>query len=101
MQHHLAQFESRVEVINSPQDLKAQLNRVCGFDLTKIPGIKEQSAQIIIPAEFTVKVEGVRVEGFLPLAYGLVRQPSGKSRSSPGQECVQHSDDAARYRSLV
>ena len=45
---HLAQFESRAEVTNSPQDLKTQLHRVCGVDLTKIPGIKEQSAQIII-----------------------------------------------------
>jgi transposase len=35
-------------VINSPQNLKTQLHRVCGVDLTKIPGIKEQSAQIII-----------------------------------------------------
>src|SRR3974377_1090680 len=48
VQQHLAQFESRAEAINSPQDLKAQLHRVCGVDLTKIPGIKEQSAQIII-----------------------------------------------------
>jgi transposase len=47
-QQHLTQFESRAEAINSPQDLKAQLHRVCGVDLTKIPGIKEQSAQIII-----------------------------------------------------
>ena len=46
--HHLAQFESRAELINSPQNLKAQLHGVCGVDLTKIPGIKEQSAQIII-----------------------------------------------------
>ena len=48
IQHHLAQFESRAEVINSSQNLKTQLHRVCGVDLTKIPGIKEQSAQIII-----------------------------------------------------
>jgi transposase len=48
IQQHLAQFESRAEAINSPQDLKAQLHRVRGVDLTKIPGIKEQSAQIII-----------------------------------------------------
>lgn len=48
IQQHLAQFESRAEQINSPQDLKTQLHRVCGVDLTKIPGIKEQSAQIII-----------------------------------------------------
>ena len=48
IEHHLAQFESRTEVINSPQNLKTQLHRVCGVDLTKIPAIKEQSAQIII-----------------------------------------------------
>ena len=48
IQHHLAQFESRAEVNNSPKTLKLQLQRVCGVDLTKIPGIKEQSAQIII-----------------------------------------------------
>jgi ribosomal protein S13 len=28
--------------------LKSELHRVCGVDLTKIPGIKEQAAQIII-----------------------------------------------------
>ena len=48
VQQHLAQFASRAEAINSSQDSKAQLHRVCGVDLTKIPGIKEQSAQIII-----------------------------------------------------
>src|SRR6476620_2523485 len=48
VQQHLAQFEYRAEAINSSQDSKAQLHRVCGVDLTKIPGIKEQSAQIII-----------------------------------------------------
>lgn len=48
IEHHLAQLESRAEVINSRQNLKTQLHRVCGVDLTKIPGIKEQSAQIII-----------------------------------------------------
>jgi len=48
IQQHLVQFESRAQEINSPQDLKTQLHRVCGVDLTKIPGIKEQSAQIII-----------------------------------------------------
>ena len=42
------QFESRTEAINSPQDLKAQLHRVWEINLTKIPGIKEQSVQIII-----------------------------------------------------
>jgi hypothetical protein len=30
IEHHLAQFESRAEVINSPQNLKIQLHRVCG-----------------------------------------------------------------------
>ena len=48
IQQHLAQFQSRTEESKSPQDLKTQLHRVCGVDLTKIPGIKEQSAQIII-----------------------------------------------------
>ena len=48
IEHHLAQLESRAEVINSRQNLKTQLHRVCGVDLTKIPGIKKQSAQIII-----------------------------------------------------
>jgi transposase len=37
IQHHLAQFQSRAGVINSPQNLKIQLHRVCGVDLTKIP----------------------------------------------------------------
>ena len=48
IQDHLTQFESRAELTNSPQNLKTQLHRVCGVDLTKIPGIKEQAAQIII-----------------------------------------------------
>ena len=48
IQQHLAQFQSRTEESNSPQDLKTQLHRVCGVDLAKIPGVKEQSAQIII-----------------------------------------------------
>jgi transposase len=48
IEHHLAQFGSRAELPNSPQNLQAQLHRVCGVDLTKIPGIKEQAAQIII-----------------------------------------------------
>src|SRR5438552_15875890 len=48
VQQHLAQFESRAQCTNSPRHLKTQLQRVCGVDLTKIPGIKEQSAQIII-----------------------------------------------------
>ena len=48
IQHHLAQFESRAQLPHPSQDVKAQLHRVCGVDLTKIPGIKEQAAQIII-----------------------------------------------------
>jgi transposase len=48
IQRHLGQFESRAEVVGSSQNLKIQLHRMCGVDLTKIPGIKEQSAQIII-----------------------------------------------------
>ena len=31
-----------------PASLKSELHRICGVDLTKIPGIKEQAAQIII-----------------------------------------------------
>jgi hypothetical protein len=41
-------FESRAELANSPQSLAAQLHRVCGVDLTKIPDIKEQAVPIII-----------------------------------------------------
>jgi transposase len=48
IQDHLAQFESRAKLTNSPQSLAVQLQRVCGADLTKIPGVKEQAAQIII-----------------------------------------------------
>jgi transposase len=48
IQHHLAQFESRAKLTNSPQSLAAELQRVCGVDLTKVPGIKEQAAQIVI-----------------------------------------------------
>ena len=31
-----------------PASLKSELHRICGVDLTTIPGIKEQAAQIII-----------------------------------------------------
>ena len=48
IEHHLGHFESRAKLSNPAKNLKAQLHRVCGVDLTKIPGIKEQSAQIII-----------------------------------------------------
>jgi transposase len=45
---HLAQFEDRAALDTPPASLKSELHRVCGVDLTKIPGIKEQAAQIII-----------------------------------------------------
>ncbi len=48
IERHLAEFESRAQLPSSPKDLPAHLHRICGVDLTKIPGIKEQSAQIII-----------------------------------------------------
>jgi transposase len=48
IQRQLAQFESRAQIAGCANSLQAQLHRVCGVDLTKIPGIKEQSAQIII-----------------------------------------------------
>jgi transposase len=44
----LARFETRAHLPNSGQNLQSQLHRVCGVDLTKIPGIKEQAARIII-----------------------------------------------------
>jgi transposase len=44
----LAAFEIRTAVPNATGNLRRQLHQVCGVDLTKIPGIKEQSAQIII-----------------------------------------------------
>jgi transposase len=44
----LAKFETRAQLPNSGQNLQNQLHRICGVDLTKIPGIKEQAAQIII-----------------------------------------------------
>jgi transposase len=48
IQRQLAEFDSRAPLPDSATSLKAQLYRVCGVDLTKIPGIKEQAAQIII-----------------------------------------------------
>ena len=45
---HLAQFEHRAVLDTPPASLKSELHRICGVDLTKIPGIKEQAAQIII-----------------------------------------------------
>jgi transposase len=48
IQRQLAELDSRAPLPDSATSLKAQLHRVCGVDLTKIPGIKEQAAQIII-----------------------------------------------------
>lgn len=48
IEQHLSQFESRCQLSTPAQSLKAQLHRVCGVDLTRIPGIKEQLAQIIL-----------------------------------------------------
>jgi transposase len=45
---HLAEFEDRAALDTPPTSLKSELHRICGVDLTKIPGIKEQAAQIII-----------------------------------------------------
>jgi len=45
---HLTQFEDRAVLDTPPSSLKSELHRICGVDLTKIPGIKEQAAQIII-----------------------------------------------------
>ena len=44
----LTQMDSRAPLPKPAVTLKAQLHRVCGVDLTKIPGIKEQAAQVII-----------------------------------------------------
>jgi transposase len=44
----LSQLDSRASLPKTAVTLKAQLHRVCGVDLTKIPGIKEQAAQVII-----------------------------------------------------
>ena len=44
----LTQMETRAPLPKPAVTLKAQLHRVCGVDLTKIPGIKEQAAQVII-----------------------------------------------------
>jgi transposase len=48
IERQLAEFETRAQLPNAGQNLQSQLHRVCGVDLTKIPGIKEQAAQIII-----------------------------------------------------
>ena len=48
IENQLEAFQIRTTLPNSTHNLRTQLHRVCGVDLTKIPGIKEQSAQIII-----------------------------------------------------
>src|SRR6202008_4276088 len=48
IERQLATFEIRAPLPTSRGNLRTQLHQVCGVDLTKIPGIKEQSAQIII-----------------------------------------------------
>jgi transposase len=48
IQQQLTELDSRAPIPGSATSLKVQLHRVCGVDLTKIPGIKEQAAQIII-----------------------------------------------------
>jgi transposase len=47
-ERQLATFDSRAQLSQQGESLRSQLHRVCGVDLTKIPGIKEQAAQIII-----------------------------------------------------
>jgi transposase len=44
----LTQMDSRAPLPKPAVTLKAQLHRVCGVDFTKILGIKEQAAQVII-----------------------------------------------------
>jgi transposase len=48
IEQHLALFEDRATLGKPTRDLKSQLHRICGVDLTKIPGIKEKAASIII-----------------------------------------------------
>ena len=48
IERQLATFEIRTPLPNARKSLRTQLHQVCGVDLTKIPGIKEQAAQIII-----------------------------------------------------
>jgi hypothetical protein len=48
IERQLATFEIKTPLPDSKQTLQTQLHQVCGVDLTKIPGIKEQTAQIII-----------------------------------------------------
>ena len=48
VERQLAAFEIRTALPKATGNLRMQLHQVSGVDLTKIPGIKEQSAQIII-----------------------------------------------------
>src|SRR5260370_17087815 len=48
IERQLATFEIKAPLPDSKQNLQTQLHQVCGVDLTKIPGIKEQTAKIII-----------------------------------------------------
>src|SRR6516164_2665125 len=48
IERQLATFEIKTPLPDLKQTLQTQLHQVCGVDLTKIPGIKEQTAQIII-----------------------------------------------------
>jgi transposase len=48
IERQLATFEIKTPLPDSKQNLQTQLHQICGVDLTKIPGIKEQTAQIII-----------------------------------------------------
>jgi hypothetical protein len=48
VERQLAAFEIRTVLPKATGNVRMQLHQICGVDLTKIPGIKEQSAQIII-----------------------------------------------------
>src|SRR5499427_1818440 len=48
IENQLEAFAIRTTLPNATRNLRTQLHQVCGVDLTRIPGIKEQSAQIII-----------------------------------------------------
>jgi hypothetical protein len=46
VERQLATFAIKTPLSDSKQNLQTQLHQICGVDLTKIPGIKEQTAQI-------------------------------------------------------
>jgi transposase len=48
IERQLANFEIKTPLPDSKQTLQTQLQQICGVDLTKIPGIKEQTAQILL-----------------------------------------------------